>query len=183
MKYVIFLVFSVGLAGMILLLSFWRQGQATIFPHASFAAPTVAPSTTLAVMPEELLGFLAEYNPNILPLQPLYLPKMLWQRLELAFPRSKNDQQTLLLDRAQERMLIALYFWQQNIPQSTDTNILKSQQYLLRAAQVDVEGELDNLHKVQSKHTTILALLEDRSPLIGQAFALNQLVQSLLQTQ
>jgi hypothetical protein len=181
MKYFIFVAFSMGLATAILLLSLWRQGQVSIFPHATFASPTVAPSTSALVIPDELLELVASYDPSILPLQPLYLPKMLWQRLELIFPRTKSDQQALLLDRAQERMMIALYLWQKRAPQNADANVLKSQQYLLQAVQVDTDSELQRIKDVQLKHASILNLLEGSSPLVSQAQALNQLVESLMQ--
>lgn len=181
MKYFIFVTLSVGLAAVILLLSLWRQGQASIFPQTSLAAPTLAPSTTTVVMPSELLDVAALYDPRIVPLQPLYLPKMVWQKLELAIPRTKGDQQALLLDRAQERMQIALYLWQKNLPQNVDANVLKSQQYLLKAAQINADNEQIHLKEIQSQHAAILALLPNSSPLVSQAQALNQLVQSLIQ--
>lgn len=180
MKYVIFSVVCIGLSVTILLLSLWRQGQETLFPQAAFVAPSPAHSADLRVMPSALITYATSYNPKILPLTPLYLPKMVWQRLVLAIPRSKDDQQDLLLDRAEERMLIALYLWQQNSILHADANVLKSQQYLLRAAQIDTDGTLERLREVQTQHMTILESLETPSEFVSEAVALNKLTQSLV---
>jgi hypothetical protein len=78
-------------------------------------------------------------------------------------------------------MMIALYLWQKRAPQNADANVLKSQQYLLQAVQVDTDSELQRIKDVQLKHASILNLLEGSSPLVSQAQALNQLVESLMQ--
>ncbi len=180
MKYMIFTVVCVGLSATILLLSLWRQGQETLFPQVASVSPSPALNAQIRVIPPELIDYVSSYNPKILPLKPLYLPKMVWQRLVLVIPRSKHDQQDLLLDRAEERMLIALYLWKNNSTQNADANILKSQQYLLQAAQIDASEGHERLREMQTQHLTILESLETPSELMSEAVALNKLAQSLV---
>lgn len=180
MKYLFFMACSVGMALVILLLSLWRQGQATIFPQAPMAAPSTAPNSVSVAMPKELLDALVVYRPRILPLQPWYLPKMLWQRFELAIPRTKSDQQALLLARSHERMLIGLYLWQKNSLQNAQANILKSQQYLLQAAQIDTNPGYERVRELQTQHKTFLDHLPAQSQLLSQAAAINAHIQLLV---
>lgn len=185
MKYLLFAGFSVGLSTLIMFLSLWRQGQEAIFPQVSYstAIPTPLPNQPLVLLSPALTAFAASYTPKILPLKPLYLPKMVWQRLALMFPRSQAAKQAILLDRAEERMLIALYLWQHNSTQNADANLLKSQHYLLKAAQVNSERHLERLRQMQAQHLKILESLPANTEFMEEALSLNKTVESLITSQ
>ncbi len=173
-----FAVFSVGLAAVMMVVSLWRQGQETLFPHTTYFAPTPAPA-----LPLEITHYSATYHPRIQPLTPLFLPKMVWQRLALMVPQSKDTKQTRLLKRAEERMFMALSLWQRGAPQNAQANLLKSQQYLLKAAQVDTRVAHEQLRQLQQQHGHILTSLqasETNSLVLSEALSLNEVARSLL---